>query len=382
MRHPSARLQVSVVLALVLVIWGGKAALPAGTPADLPARLTGPDLWRLSTEFSEPDGTFRSENLISNEMVLARLLPEVAARVAPNGVYLGVGPEQNFSYIAALRPKMAFITDVRRGNLHVLLMYKALFELSSDRAEFVSRLFTKARPAALSATASARQIMDAYWEAPSGDEVAYQANLADVIRHLTITQAIPLPPDDREGIAGAYRTFHYYGPAINYMASTTLTSVIGGRGGNSATYWDLMTQAAADGQELSFLSSEETFGFVKSFHSRNLLVPVVGDFGGPKAIRAIGEYVRSHGTTVSAFYVSTVEPYLRRAGTLGAFCENVGTLPVTADSVFIRPGNAGQFIQLTAPATRAAITPATIGGAGGLGQYQIGIVAPIQGGCG
>ena len=61
----------------------------------------------------------------------------------PSGVYLGVGPEQNFTYIAAIRPRIAFITDIRRGNLHLHLMYKALFELSANRADFVARLFNR-----------------------------------------------------------------------------------------------------------------------------------------------------------------------------------------------------------------------------------------------
>ena len=56
---------------------------------------------------------------------------------------MGVGPEQNFSYIAALKPSMAFIVDIRHGNLDVHLMYKALFEMSDNRAEFVSRLFSR-----------------------------------------------------------------------------------------------------------------------------------------------------------------------------------------------------------------------------------------------
>jgi hypothetical protein len=66
--------------------------------------------------------------------------PELTRRVAPGGVYLGVGPEQNFTYIAAMRPRVAFILDLRRGNADLHLMYKALFELAADRADFVSRL--------------------------------------------------------------------------------------------------------------------------------------------------------------------------------------------------------------------------------------------------
>src|SRR5688572_26295066 len=94
-----------ILVTLLLAIF---VAQPSGVPAvELPERLGGREWWTLSTELSEPDGNFRSENLISNEMVLARLLPEVTARLTPNGVYLGVGPEQNFSYLAAIRPQMA-----------------------------------------------------------------------------------------------------------------------------------------------------------------------------------------------------------------------------------------------------------------------------------
>ena len=94
-------------------------------------------------------------------------MPELVARTKPGGVYLGVGPEQNFTYIAAMKPRMVFITDIRRGNLHVQLMYKALFELSADRAEFVSRLFTKPRPAGLTAASPPPNIMSAYWDCPT-----------------------------------------------------------------------------------------------------------------------------------------------------------------------------------------------------------------------
>ena len=50
-----------------------------------------------------------------------------------------------------MRARMAFITDIRRGNLHTQLMYKALFEMSEDRVAFVQRLFSRARPEGLTA---------------------------------------------------------------------------------------------------------------------------------------------------------------------------------------------------------------------------------------
>ena len=118
----------------------------------LPPRLSGQEFLSLMTELSEADGFFRSDNLVSNELFMQRVIPDLTRVVKPGGVYLGVGPEQNFTYMAAVKPAMAFIIDVRRGNLQLHLMYKALFELSSDRADFVSRLFSLKRPAGLDRT--------------------------------------------------------------------------------------------------------------------------------------------------------------------------------------------------------------------------------------
>jgi hypothetical protein len=375
---------LSLLVVVALVVARPVGPLASRAAAELPARLTGAEYWTLSRDMSEPDGNFRSENMISNEMVLASLLPDVLAHAKPGGVYMGVGPEQNFSYIAVLRPRMAFITDIRRGNLHVLLMYKALFELSADRAELISRLFGRPRPAGLTATSTARQIMDGIWDAKPGDEAAYKANLDAVIRQLTKTDAIPLPVADIEGVGAAYRTFYHYGPAINYSASTALTPLggFGGFGGSSATYRDLMTQTDANGQELSYLSSDEKFRWLKDFQTRNLLVPLVGNFAGPKTLRAIGDYTRRQGAIVQEFYVSTVEHYLRDAGTIPTFCASVASLPSDETSVFIRPGNVQQFMQVDAPAVRNTRVPTNPVVVGRLGTYQLGIVVPLKGGCG
>ena len=121
----------------------------AGGVTELPSRLSDRDFWRLVTDLSEAGGTFRSDNLLSNESRLQFVIPQLVDSVMPGGAYLGVGPEQNFTYIAALQPDVAFIVDIRRGNLQLHLMYKALFELSSDRIDFISRLFSKPRPESL-----------------------------------------------------------------------------------------------------------------------------------------------------------------------------------------------------------------------------------------
>src|ERR1700686_1630072 len=134
----------ALVAGWLLTVLPCEALSVAGAPGAggaLPSNRTDEEFWRIVQGFSERAGTFPSDNLLSNERRLQVVIPDLTRTVKPEGVYLGVGPEQNFTYMVALRPRMAFIFDIRRGNMALHLIYKALFELSADRAEFVSRLF-------------------------------------------------------------------------------------------------------------------------------------------------------------------------------------------------------------------------------------------------
>jgi hypothetical protein len=206
----------------------------------------------------------------------------LAREVKPSGVYLGVGPEQNFTYIVAMRPRIAFITDIRRGNLHLHLLYKALFEMSNDRASFVGRLFGRRQPAGLSAKSSAAELMRAYVGAEAVDAPAFQTNLKAVVAHLTETRAFRLEEDDIKGIEYVYRNFYQFGPSIHY------TSSIGGRNGASSYAAIMMSTDRDTGAERTYLATEANFALIKAMQQRNLIVPVVGDFAGPKALRGIG----------------------------------------------------------------------------------------------
>src|SRR3954447_25284143 len=178
--------RLAIVLSAILgacvlaVSFGPDARAIAGA---LPDSLTNEAFWALIDELSEPNGYFQSDNLVSNEIQFQQVIPDLAKTARPNRVYLGVGPEQNFTYIAALKPAMVFIVDVRRGNLQLHLMYKALFEMSGERAEVVSKLFSKKRPAGLTVDASAGEIFTAY-EKVETSEALYKENLAAIADHL------------------------------------------------------------------------------------------------------------------------------------------------------------------------------------------------------
>jgi hypothetical protein len=321
---------------------GGLFAYRAA-PAAFPARLTDQEFWELSTEASELNGSFRSDNLLSNEVFLQYVVPELTRIGKPDRVYLGVGPEQNFTYIAALKPAMAFIIDVRRGNLDLQLMYKAIFELSPSRADFVARLFSRKRPDGLTAASSVSEIFRAFGQVAPSDAL-YRENLQAIERQLTKTHGFALSSDDLGGAKGLEfisKAFFTFGPDITYSSIGGFGG-FGGGGRAMPTYADLMTLTDESGLPRGYLASEASFAVVKDLETRNLIVPVVGNFGGPKAIRAVAAYLREHHALVSAFYLSNVEQYLRQDAIWSDFCRNAAALPIDSASIFIRSTRGGR----------------------------------------
>jgi len=286
--------------------------------------LTDEQFWQLSTSFSEPAGVFaHSDNLVSNE---THFVHAIRMLHPMGGVYIGVGPEQNFSYIARLRPRMAFIIDIRHENRSLHLLYKALFELSADRAEFVSRLFSRERPAGLGPMTSVQELFTTYETArPAGR--LYEANARMVRERLIDVHGFSLSADELAGIDAALQRFYSEGADIQYGRSDPA-------GSPNPSYRSLMTATDIWGQNGSYLAAEESFAFVKDLHAKNMIVPVVGDFAGPHAIRRVGDYIRQHAGTVTAFYASNVEVYLNRRQTI-AFCGSLATLPYDSRTCYI-----------------------------------------------
>jgi hypothetical protein len=314
-------------LAIVGGLYLASALGSARAQTSLPEAIDAAAFRALITSLSEPGGFFADDNHVSNELGLQRLLPELAARFAPGGAYLGVGPEQNFSYIANLRPGIAFIVDIRHQNLLEQLLYKALFEQASNRSDFLAALFSRAPPADLGAEATAAELLRAFRVAlPDRDRFA--ATLEAVIGRLTGLYGFEFSDDDRAVIARVLGAFLAAGPNIAYVDRDA--------GGWHPNYVQLMEMTDASGANWSYLGSEASFERIRRLQLANLVVPVVGDFAGPVTLRAIGNYLLRHGATVDVFYASNVEAYLFEDGIWQDFHANLASLPVSADSLLIR----------------------------------------------
>jgi hypothetical protein len=258
--------------------------------------------------FSEENKPF-TPFYISNEVDYPAAAAQLAASKNYGGVYVGVGPEQNFTYIANVRPGMAFVIDIRRENVLEHLMYKAVFELSPTRSAFVSRLFSRVeRPVGPEAKA------EELFLAPGNVDSGLSGKTSEEIRNqLTKVHGYPLSTADLD--------------AIDRMHSWLA--------GNMAWYGMLMASVDEKGRQWSYLASGENYQTVRNLQLRNLIVPVTGDFGGTKALRSIAEYLNSLNMKTSVFYASNVEGSLP-GPKWQQFYSNLSLLPFDANSAILR----------------------------------------------
>jgi hypothetical protein len=300
-------------------------------PTTIPERLDDTTFWAMVTELSEPDGYFHSDNFVSNELGFQYVIDEMLSAAGGNAVYLGVGPDQNFTYIAALRPRISFIVDIRRQNLLQHLMYKALIEMSSDRADFLGRLFSREWEIRPEPGLEAESLFTLLAALPR-DSVLFRANLTSIFDRLTRQRGFRLDSQDSASLQFVYEAFFNGGTSLTYSSNSV-------RGFNRGmpSYRMLMTATDAEGLNRSYMGSEEAFASLKDLQQRNLIVPVVGDFGGPSALRAVGNWIRNHNADVDVFYVSNVEQYLfQQPRAWRQFYENVSAMPFSRRGVFIR----------------------------------------------
>jgi hypothetical protein len=331
------RRSTSSVVALALALTMLSVACAVASPRQLLWRtpgqaqsLSAKEFARLVRDLSEEGGYFRSDNFTSNETSYLHVVDKLRQLGATGGAYIGVGPEQNFTYIAKVRPRIAFIVDIRRQAMIQHLMYKAIFHLAPTRVAYLSLLLSRSLPKekAPSPDASVNEILSYFSQAPA-DEVAYASNLAVIRKTIRDDFQVQLSEGDQASLDYVYRNFRNDGLEIAYRME-------GMRGGWFPSLKELIVQPDQNGKLGNFLANKEDYEFVRDLHRRNLIIPVVGDFAGNKALAAVGDYLRKNGFTVTAFYTSNVEQYLFQGGVFGGFVENVRKLPLGDRSLFIR----------------------------------------------
>jgi hypothetical protein len=287
-------------------------------------------------DFSEEGGYFMSDNFTSSEDSYLTIADKLQELTVKGGAYIGVGPEQNFTYIAKIHPRIAFIVDIRRQAMIQHLMYKAIFHLSPTRAKFLSYLLSRPMPEGKDPGADAPvDAIIGFFENIAADNKSYAENLASIRKTIQEDFKFPLSSEDQSSLEYVYRSFRTYGFDVGFD--------VGPRRGRRFSPFpnlkDLLAMRDLKGIQGSFLASREDYDFVRGMQDRNLVIPIVGDFSGKKALAAVGDYLRKRKITVSVFYVSNVEIVLFDWGSFeqfSRFVDNVKKLPTDDRSLILR----------------------------------------------
>jgi hypothetical protein len=295
------------------------------------AQTTDTSFAALVARLSEPGGYFDSDNIITNEASYLHVAGQLEKVRVHGGVYLGVGPDQNFSYIALIKPQIALLVDVRRDNLLEHLLFKSLFMVARNRAEYLCLLLGRPVP----------RDVEAWNRKPVSELLAYIARTPMSDSALAVTKkqsneriaswGIPLDARDRQMI-DRYRA---------EFASSGLDTRYSSLGRNNRmgypSFGELIAATDRKGKQIGYLADESAYQYVRTMQLENRIVPIIGNVAGPKAIRAIAHYAGERGLNVSAFYLSNVEQYLMgRDGGFDQYAENVKRLPHDSSSVIIR----------------------------------------------
>jgi hypothetical protein len=293
-----------------------------------PARR--PEFARTIEALSEPGGFFWSDNLVSNETSYLHIAGKLDDLRVQGGAYVGVGPEQNFSYIARIKPAVAFIIDIRRDNLLLHLLFKAAFERAANRLQYLCIVYARQCPADVKPwTNRSLEDLIAYIDRTPRDSV-FAATLEDGLIADVVGYGVPMSTDEIATLRRLHGEFISEGLDLRFSAYGRRAIP------NFPTIRQLYLEHDLNGRRASYLAQEDAFRVVQDLERRDKVIPVVGDLAGPHALRAIGDYLTLANQKLTLLYVSNVEFYLFRQASFDRFVDNVRALPIDATSLITR----------------------------------------------
>jgi hypothetical protein len=305
-------------------------AQAVATPTSRVRALSNAEFASTISSISETGGYFDTDNLISNERSYLHVMEQLDRLQVRGGAYIGVGPDQSYSYIARTRAELAFLLDIRRDNLLQHLLFKALFAESRTRAEYLALWLGRPTVSSVQrdAARSIEELLLQLERTPATNEsraAARRAITAQIAR-----MGLSLSSNDVATIARFHDTF------ISQALSLRFTSIGRAPRPYYPTLRDLLLETDRSGRQANYLASEADFQYLKELHHRNLIIPIVGDLAGERALAGAGRFARERGLVVSALYASNAEDYVMRDGGFTRYVQNVASLPRAANSVMIR----------------------------------------------
>jgi hypothetical protein len=275
---------------------------------------------------SQPGESFISDNVVSNETSL--LQPARALAALRGGAYIGVGPEQNYTYIALTRPDFAVLMDLRRDNALLHLLYKALFDAAGSRLELLCLLFGRPYDRKLETEPSARAdaVLTAL-EAVAPDRTWFERQHV-LLKQRLDSYGLGLSSVDIEHVDHMHELFFRRQLEIHFELHEN----------NGRTYPSLRTllELRAPSGQGTFVDSEQSFRFVKTMHRQHRILPVVGDVSAPQPLGAIADELARRALPLRTLYISNVEQYLIGTPKFAGWLDNLRGLSHDERSIIVR----------------------------------------------
>ncbi len=267
-----------------------------------------------------------ADNVISNETSYLHVADALVRRRAPGRAYIGVGPEQNFSYIGLARPDVAFIVDHRRDNALLHLFHHALFLSARRRTDFLTMLLGRRRPAHDDPSADIDRVLAAATQGPPDRAVFVEIGVE--VEAKLAAEGYFLTEGDKAALARIRETLFARQLDLSPRSlspdeprAPPLRALFLARDGHRA--------------RRSFLAREASYRYVAALHARGRVIPVVGDFAGHWAFAEIARVLVAERLKVGVLYASNVEQFLVE-GDWPQWMANVRGLPHDDGSVFVR----------------------------------------------
>jgi hypothetical protein len=297
-------------------------ALP-GKPPDVP-------FGELFARVNEKGGYYFSHNYVTNETSYLQVARALSERVPAGRAYIGVGPEQNFTYIGLTRPSIAFVVDIRRRNALLLLLYKAIFDEAKSRTHFLSLLLSRPYDPAADPgdRATIDEVMAAVEKSPP-DKTLRDESRKRFIDRIEHDYRVELKESDLLELRETQQAFFADQLEIAFAVDMPNSR-------KRASFRTTLKMADPQGKQQSFLAREDLFRYVQRMQREHRIVPVVGDFAGGHAFHEIASYLKQHAITVGVLYCSNVEEYLLDGRVFRKWADNVAELPTDGESLFVR----------------------------------------------
>jgi len=284
------------------------------------------ELGELVGRLSERTGDFPSDNFVSNETSYLDVVWALAKPSLHGRAYMGVGPEQNLTYIARMKPSMAYIVDIRRQNMLELMIIRACMETESTRAGFLGCLMSRTVGQGLPEGASVQQLVDRIESSQASKESLAAGTKATI--QLMERLGTKASKADEASIGTVRKAFYDKGLSLAYSME--------GSARVYPTLGAILTSSSPQNDGGGFLATTEQYAWLRQFVLENRLVPVVGDFGSPLALGRVAEDMKGRGVKLGVFYTSNVEQYLFQDRKYETFLGNIRKMPYDENSLMIR----------------------------------------------